>query len=482
MFKRAYILCLFMMFLNTMTPVIGQARKSAFVIEDDQMVLYINLKLSKAAIDSLLRVADIQGIKADRLVNGDYNELQKNGWTIKNLQSGQLVISKSLEDLGQNPQIKPVLITRNMAGGDVDEKRPGYPGKVAYGINNFSRQTVHDLPSGGFTRFFLPGNTKARRVLLSGNFNNWNTLKGFMTKTDSGWVADIKLQPGKYYYKFIIDGHWMYDQYNRLLEDDGDGNQNSAYYRYNYTFKLAGYSKAKRVVVLGSFNNWNGNELLLTERNGIWSRSLYLGEGTQSYYFLVDAKPVIDPANSRTGVNATGNPVSVINLGTTTVFKLKGFLNARDVCIAGEFNNWKPGETHLKHVSDGWQLSCILPAGNYGYKFIVDGNWMRDPANPYQCVGADEVNSFVSVKPNHTFILHGYDKAKSVHLSGTFNNWSDFGYTMKHEGNDWKISINLKPGKQLYKFTVDGNWIIDPGNKLWEQNEFGTGNSVLWFE
>jgi 1,4-alpha-glucan branching enzyme len=127
-------------------------------------------------------------------------------------------------------------------------------------------------------------------------------------------------------------------------------------------------------------------------------------------------------------------------------------------------------------------LSCILPAGNYGYKFIVDGNWMRDPANPYQCVGADEVNSFVSVKPNHTFILHGYDKAKSVHLSGTFNNWSDFGYTMKHEGNDWKISINLKPGKQLYKFTVDGNWIIDPGNKLWEQNEFGTGNSVLWFE
>jgi hypothetical protein len=29
---------------------------------------------------------------------------------------------------------------------------------------------------------------------------------------------------------------------------------------------------------------------------------------------------------------------------------------------------------------------------------------------------------------------------------------------------------------------VDQKWIIDPTNELWEENEYGTGNSVLWIE
>jgi hypothetical protein len=34
----------------------------------------------------------------------------------------------------------------------------------------------------------------------------------------------------------------------------------------------------------------------------------------------------------------------------------------------------------------------------------------------------------------------------------------------------------------LYKFIVDGKWILDPGNKLWEQNAENTGNSILWID
>ena len=93
-----------------------------------------------------------------------------------------------------------------------------------------------------------------------------------------------------------------------------------------------------------------------------------------------------------------------------------------------------------------------------------------------------EINSFISVKPNHTFVLKGYNNAKTVRLSGSFNNWSESGYTLSHVSDEWKISLNLKPGKYLYKFLVNGNWINDPENKLWEQNQFNTGNSVLWIE
>ncbi|MBK7096969.1 MAG: glycogen-binding domain-containing protein [Saprospiraceae bacterium] len=51
---------------------------------------------------------------------------------------------------------------------------------------------------------------------------------------------------------------------------------------------------------------------------------------------------------------------------------------------------------------------------------------------------------------------------------------------MLKENGKWNFPVKLKPGKYLYKFVVDGNWIPDPENKFWEENEHGTNNSVLW--
>ena len=53
---------------------------------------------------------------------------------------------------------------------------------------------------------------------------------------------------------------------------------------------------------------------------------------------------------------------------------------------------------------------------------------------------------------------------------------------MKKENGKWIFPIFLKPGKYTYKFIVDGTWILDPENKLFEQNEYNTNNSVLWIE
>ncbi|MEO5673005.1 MAG: glycogen-binding domain-containing protein [Chitinophagales bacterium] len=70
--------------------------------------------------------------------------------------------------------------------------------------------------------------------------------------------------------------------------------------------------------------------------------------------------------------------------------------------------------------------------------------------------------------------------AKSVYLTGDFNNWAPETMLMKQLGNEWIFSVHLSPGKHKYKYVVDGNWITDPYNKLWEQNEYDTGNSVVW--
>ncbi len=355
---------------------------------------------------------------------------------------------------------------------------PGYPDDVAYGVNKFSKLTVQELPS-GLTRFFLPGNTNVRRVQLSGSFNEWTTQQGLMTRTDSGWVSDIKLEPGIYAYKFIVNGRWTRDLENNLKEADGFGDYNSIYFRYNYTFRLPGNQSARRISVAGSFNNWNANELVMTFKNDHWEKQLYLHEGSHLYRFMIDGRWTVDPSNP-TQAKYKSEAVSVLSLGETATFKLNGFTNAQNVYVAGSFNDWNPNSTRLKKTAKGWALSIILPKGNYEYKFIADGQWMTDPGNPHSSVTDDNHNSFMSVAPNHIFVLKGYNNAREVRLAGDMNNWNPTGYTLAHEGNEWHINMRLKPGKYRYKFVVDGQWILDPGNKQREQNEYGTGNSVLW--
>ena len=66
-----------------------------------------------------------------------------------------------------------------------------------------------------------------------------------MKKTDGGWMIDLKLDAGAYEYKYIIDGGWRTDPNNLQQVNDGAGNLNSIFYKYNYTFKLNGAASAQ---------------------------------------------------------------------------------------------------------------------------------------------------------------------------------------------------------------------------------------------
>lgn len=69
--------------------------------------------------------------------------------------------------------------------------------------------------------------------------------------------------------------------------------------------------------------------------------------------------------------------------------------------------------------------------------------------------------------------------ATSVALSGDFNNWDSKGLALKKKRDgSWSIELSLKPGRYEYKFIVDGEWKLDPENKLRSPNPFGTENSV----
>lgn len=63
---------------------------------------------------------------------------------------------------------------------------------------------------------------------------------------------------------------------------------------------------------------------------------------------------------------------------------------AREVAVAGGFNNWRPEATPLRDTGAGeWAVRLPLRSGRYEYRFVVDGQWVDDPrasqrvASPY---------------------------------------------------------------------------------------------------
>jgi hypothetical protein len=65
-----------------------------------------------------------------------------------------------------------------------------------------------------------------------------------------------------------------------------------------------------------------------------------------------------------------------------TTFRLRGHGDAKAVYLAGDFNGWDQKALAMVRDGDGWLARLDLKPGAHLYKFVVDGQWMTDPANP----------------------------------------------------------------------------------------------------
>ena len=70
---------------------------------------------------------------------------------------------------------------------------------------------------------------KGKTVCLAGDFNNWSpTAKKMAFKARAGvYSASVKLAPGTYQYKFVIDGAWCADPENVNAVPNDQGTFNS---------------------------------------------------------------------------------------------------------------------------------------------------------------------------------------------------------------------------------------------------------------
>ncbi len=56
---------------------------------------------------------------------------------------------------------------------------------------------------------FICHSDTADEVFLAGSFNNWDATETPMVRDEDGlWTASLNLAPGRYEYKFVVDGDW----------------------------------------------------------------------------------------------------------------------------------------------------------------------------------------------------------------------------------------------------------------------------------
>jgi len=96
---------------------------------------------------------------------------------------------------------------------DISEKLSDY-----YGVNQMGDAMV-----------FVTLYPHAQTVQVAGDFNNWQPSVNPLQKVGpSGiWQAKIKLSPGKYRYRLVVDGQWQQDPYNEQTEMNPFGEFNS---------------------------------------------------------------------------------------------------------------------------------------------------------------------------------------------------------------------------------------------------------------
>lgn len=401
----------------------------------------------------------------------------------------------------------------------------------------------------------------AGSVYLAGEFNGWDPGARAMTDDDGDGVFEvtIELAPGRYAYKFVVDGNWQADPNAADSVDDGFGGSNSVIEvtgdeapaatmpgdaardvtTTGVPFRLEAPG-AGSVFVAGEFNNWSPNQDALRDEDGdgVFETALDLDPGRYAYKFVVDGNWQEDPNATESTDDGFGGKNSVIVVGADAAVpappdtpavadgeRLVRFVveapGAGQVFLAGEMNGWNAsGEAMTDPDGDGtFEVVVPLQVGSkYAYKFVIDGNWTTDEsAASFVDDGFGGQNSIVEVKagegvqdagasgtmtaPVETGANTGTPAGEAteglrsvkfafqpvisgvneVMLAGTFNDWNVGATPMTDpDGNGiYEATLLLAPGTYQYKVVVDGNWITDEQADAFADDGFGGRNSII---
>lgn len=97
-------------------------------------------------------------------------------------------------------------------------------------LNNFYRGAEYMISrSKSILIKFALHSPNAQYVYVVGDFNNWTLGDNSRLEqgNNGGWQKSLTLKPGKYRYKFVVDGRWIHDPDNPHLEENMFGSFDS---------------------------------------------------------------------------------------------------------------------------------------------------------------------------------------------------------------------------------------------------------------
>lgn len=294
----------------------AQEIKNPYYFEGEDVVFVFDVRnYAKALLgENALKVdfADL-GIY-DVAVTGQFNNWNKKGWKMSKRDDFTFELRKRVHDFNDAFPLdfRYIINGRYIADaeGKVTDPRQ-FEDNFLEDIYKVDLSVIKVAEDGNVV-FFLNEHYSANEVILAGTFNGWNEHEIKMNKVAAGWELHAQLPPGRYEYKFIVDGEWMHDPVNKeKVKNEHETFNSVLYVTTPVTFTLDGYADAKEVFLAGAFNNWNGHKHQMVRMGDVWTTTLPLFGGKQTYKFVVDGKWITDPSNPIIEDDGDGNKNSV---------------------------------------------------------------------------------------------------------------------------------------------------------------------------
>ncbi|MEW7290038.1 glycogen-binding domain-containing protein [Aquimarina sp. 2304DJ70-9] len=286
-------------------------------IEGDELIFTFDKRDYKiATADKFRNVFDFEDLDIKRVVvAGEFNNWSKNNWNMTKIDENRYELRKKLSDFTDEFSWEFKFVINNAYWAEPAKEYSNavraFKNGHALPAYNLKMYMAYPDKEGNIT-FTLNGHTKARKVVLSGSFNKWNENLFRMTKAEDCWTITLKIKPGEYEYKFIVDGDWIEDPDNPLKKRNEFNEYNSFIdIKAPKEFILNGNLEAQEVILTGSFNNWSENECKMTKTKSGWVDTLMLSGGKYHYKYIVDNKWILDPDNTVKEYDGKGNVNSV---------------------------------------------------------------------------------------------------------------------------------------------------------------------------
>ncbi|TXG39664.1 hypothetical protein [Seonamhaeicola maritimus] len=289
-----------------------------YKIENDTVVFTFDVReYSKFTQEYSGQVIEFDDFDIENVVvAGEFNLWSRDHWKMNKVSEHIYQLKKSVFDFTDEFSYEFKFVINNAYWAEPSKKVPNITkatknGRKLRGIYNLKMYTAYPDENGN-AHFKLLGFTDAKKVVLAGSFNKWNESLFKMKKTSTGWELTLQMKPDVYQYRFIVDGQWMEDPHNTNKTHNEYNEYNSVIDIKEYTaFKLRGYTNAKKVILSGSFNNWNEHQFEMNKMDYGWKYVVPLSGGKHHYKFIVDGEWIIDPTNEVKEYDGEGHINSV---------------------------------------------------------------------------------------------------------------------------------------------------------------------------